>query len=100
MATSGLLRGCIRVRELALTHRLDQMQRLRMLEEQEAWTREAGFDRLEIIAQMHARRLHAGSDLEPLYTGFYNPRWPRIPEEYTLEIRVDGELLRLEIVFS
>ena len=35
------------------------MRRLRMLEEQEAWKREAGFDRIEIIAEMHAQRLHA-----------------------------------------
>ena len=41
------------------------------LEEQEAWKREGGFDRVEIIAEMHAHtlRLDAGFDSEPLYTG-------------------------------
>ena len=63
-----------------------------MLEEQEAWKREGGFDRIEIIAEMHAqtsRRLHTGFDLEPLYTESYNPRWTHNLEEYTLEMNVE-----------
>ena len=47
-ATSWRLRETIRVRELTATHRLGQMRRLRMLEEQKAWKREAGFDCIEI----------------------------------------------------
>ena len=43
-ATSWCLRECIRVRELAATHRLGQMRRLQMLEKKKAWKREAGFD--------------------------------------------------------
>ena len=35
-ATSWRLRECIRVRELAATHRLGRMRRLRMLEDQKA----------------------------------------------------------------
>ena len=46
-ATSWRLRECIRARELAATHRLGQMRRLRMLEEQTAWKREAGFDHIK-----------------------------------------------------
>ena len=79
------------------------MRRVRMLEEQEAWKREGGFDRIDITAEMHAqtlRRLHAGYDSEPRYTGLYNPRWPHNPEEYTPEMSVEVERLRLEIIFS
>ena len=36
-ATSWCLRQCIRVRELAATHRVERMRRLQILEEQEAW---------------------------------------------------------------
>ena len=42
--TSWRLRETIRVRELAATHRLGQMRRLRILEEQKAWKQEASFD--------------------------------------------------------
>ena len=54
--TSWHLRKSIRVRELAATHRLGQMRRLRMLEEQKAWKREAGFDRIDTAAKMDAQR--------------------------------------------
>ena len=60
------LRECIRVRELASTHRLDQMCHLQMLEEKKAWKLETGFDRIEIIAGMRAQNLHADFDSEPL----------------------------------
>ena len=51
-STSWRLREYMRVRELAATHRLGPMRRLRMLEEQNAWKREAGFDRIELTAEM------------------------------------------------
>ena len=51
-ATSWRLREYIRARELTATHRLGRMRRLRMLEEQNGWNREAGFDRIEITAEM------------------------------------------------
>ena len=37
------------------------------------------------------RRLHAGVDLEPLHTVFYNPRRPPTLEEFTLEMNVEVE---------
>ena len=43
-ATYWRLRKCIRVRELAATHGLERLRRLRMLEELKAWKREAAFD--------------------------------------------------------
>ena len=79
----GRVHRLIRVRELAASHLLEQMRRVRMLEKQAAWEREGGFDRIEITAQRHEdtlRRLHAGFDLELFYTGLYYPRRPPTPE--------------------
>ena len=50
------LRGYIRVGELASTHRLGKMRRLRMLEGQRAWKREASFDRIDTAAEVNAQR--------------------------------------------
>ena len=69
-----------------------------MLEEKKAWKREAGFDRTETTAEMDAERLRAGFDPQPFYTELYNPRWPHTPEEYTLEIIIDVERLKVEIL--
>ena len=55
-ATSWRLREYIRVSELAATHRLGQRRRLRMLEEQEAWKREAAFDYIDTATEMDAQR--------------------------------------------
>ena len=66
--TSWRLHECIRVRKLAATHRLERMLRLRMLEEQKAWKREARFDRIEIIAEMHEQHFRAGFDSELFYS--------------------------------
>ena len=73
-ATSWRLREYIRVRELAATNRLEEMLCLPILEEQEAWKREAGFDRIEITAEMDAQCLRTGFDSEPFYNKLYNPR--------------------------
>ena len=101
--TRGRVRKLIRVRELAASHKLEKMRRVRMLEKQAAWKREDGFDRIEVIAEMHEhtlRRLHASFDSEPLYTGLYNPRRPPTPEEFTLDMNVEVESLREEILLS
>ena len=71
---SWRLRKCIRLRELVATHRLGQTRRLRMLEEQKAWEQEAGFDRIEITAEVDEQRLRKGFDSQPFYTKLYNPR--------------------------
>ena len=76
------------------------MRRLQMLEEKKAWNREAGFSRIETIAEMYAQRVYAGFDSEPLYTGRYNPRWPHTPEEHKLDMDVEIERLRLIILLS
>ena len=77
-ATSWRLR---RVRELTAMQRLGQMLGLRMLEEQKAWNREAGFDRIEITAEFDEQRFRTGFDSQPFYTKLYNPRWPHTPAE-------------------
>ena len=64
-ATSWRLRECFRVRELAATHPLGQMRRLRMLEEQKAWKREAGFDYIDTAAEVDARRSRTNLVSEP-----------------------------------
>ena len=76
---------------------------MRILEKQAAWKRGGGFDRVEVMAVMHKkilRDLHAGFDLEPLYTSLYNPRRPPTPEEFTLDMSVEVESLRLEVLLS
>ena len=55
-ATSWCLRETIRVRELAATHRLGQMRRSRILEEQKAWKQEAGFGYIDTAPELDARR--------------------------------------------
>ena len=87
------------MRELAATHRLGRMRRLRILEEQKVGKREAGFDRIETMAEMREQHFLAGFHSEPLYT-LYNPRWLHSPEEHKLEMEVDVERLRMEIVLS
>ena len=59
--------------------------------------------RIEVIAEMHEdtlRRLHASLDLEPIYTGLYNPRRSPTPEEYALDMTIEVESLRLEVLLS
>ena len=68
-ATIWHLCECIRVRELAATRRLGQMRRLRMLEEQQAWKREAGFDHIDTAAEMDAQRFRTNLVSEPFSTG-------------------------------
>ena len=71
-----------------------------MLEEKKAWKREAGFDRIETIAEMREQHFLAGFHSELLYTKPYSPRWPYSPEEHQLEMHVDVARLRMEIVLS
>ena len=75
--TSWRLRETIQVRELAATHRLGQMHRLLMLEEQQAWKREDGVDYIETAAEMDATRSRSNIISE---TSFYrkmsNPPYP------------------------
>ena len=66
-ATRWHLRECIRVGELAFTHRLGHMRRLWMLEEQKAWKQEAGFDYTYTAAEMDARCFRTNLVSEPFF---------------------------------
>ena len=58
---------------------------------------ENGFDRIEVKAEMHEeilRRLLSG------FTRLYNPRRPPTSEEFTLDMKIELESLRLEVLLS
>ena len=90
-ATRWRLRECIRVEELAATHRLGKIRRVRMLEEQKAWKREAGFDHIDTAAEMDAQHFRTNLVSEPFYSKMFNTKWPHTPDEFTLEMKVDVE---------
>ena len=46
------------------------------------------------------RHLHAGFDPESFYTGLYNPRRPPTTEEFTLDLKVEMEGVRLKLLLS
>ena len=93
----------IRIRELAASHVIERLQSLRMLKQRATWMRENSFDRIDVIAEMHkeiCRCLHADFDPEHFCTGLYNPRQPPTPKEFTLDMTVEVENLRLELYGS
>ena len=97
-ATSWRLHKTIRVREHAATHRLEKMRRLLMLVEQKAWKRKVGFDDIETAAKMDVRRSRSNIVSKTFfYRSMFNPSRPHTPDEFTLEMRVDVERLRIEI---
>ena len=72
-----------------------------MLEEQRAWKREAGFEYIDTAAKMDARRSRTNLVSEPFfYSKMFNSRCPHTHEEFKLEMRVDVERLRMEIILS
>ena len=100
-ATSWRLRETIRVRELAATHRLGQIRRFLMLEEQKTWKREFGFNRIETAAEMDEKGFRASPVSEPFfYRNMSNSRHPHTPDEFTLEMKVYVKRLRMKIVLS
>ena len=102
-ATIWRIQETIRVRELAATHRQGQMRRLLMLEEHETWKREFGFDRIETAAEMDENRSRASTSPVPdpfFYRNMVIPRPPYTPDEFALEMKVDVERLRMEIILS
>ena len=77
------------------------MRRLLILEEQKAWKQEFGFDRIETAAEMDEKRFRTSLVSEPFfYRNVFNPRSPHTLNEFTLEMRVDFERLRMEINIS
>ena len=72
-----------------------------MLEEQKAWKREAGFVYIETAAETDARRSRSNVVSGTLfYRNMFNLSRPYILDEFTLEMRVDVECLRMEITLT
>ena len=87
----------------AATHRLGQMRRLLMHEKHKAWKQEFGFDRIETAAEMDERRSRTSTSPVPnpfFYRNMAIPRHPHTPDEFTLEMKVDVEGLRMEIILA
>ena len=102
-ATIWRLRETIRVAKLAATHPLRQMRCLLMHEKHQTWKREFGFDRIETAAEMDEKRSRTSTS--PVSNPFFYrnmviPRRPHSPDEFTLEMKVDVEGLRLEIILT
>ena len=97
------LRETIRVTELAATHRLGQMRRLLMHKKHKAWKREFGFDRIGTAAEMDKKRSRTSTSpvADPFfYRNMVIPRRPHTPDEFSLEMEMDVEGLRIEIILS
>ena len=97
------LRETVRVAKLAATHRLEQMRSLLMHERHKVWKREFGYDRIEIAAEMDEKRSRTSTSpvSNPfLYRNMVIPEHPHTPEEFHLQMKVDVEGLRMEIILS
>ena len=97
------LRETVRVAKLAATHRLGQMRSLLMHERHKVWKREFGYDRLETAAGMDEKRSRTSTS--PVSNPFFYrnmviPEHPQTPEEFNLQMKVDVEGLRMEIILS
>ena len=87
----------------AATHRLGQMRRWLMQEKHKAWKREFGFDRIETAAEMDEKRSRTSTSPVPnlfFYRNMVIPRHPHTPNEFTPEMKMDVEGLRMEIILS
>ena len=87
----------------AATHRLGQMRRLLMHEKHKAWKREFGFDRIETATKMDEKPSRTSTSPVPnpfFYRNMVIPSHPHTPDEFTLEMKVDVEGLRMETILS
>ena len=97
------LRETVRVAKLAATHRLGQMRSLLMHERHKVWKREFGFDRIETATEMDEKRSRISTSPVPnpfFYRSMAIPDHPHTPEELSLQMKVDAEGLRMEIILS
>ena len=97
------LRETVRVAKLAATHRLGQMRSLLMHERHKVWKREFSYDRIETAAEMDEKR--SRSSTSPVSNPFFYrnmviPEHPHTSEEFNLQMKVDVEGLRMEIILS
>ena len=78
-----------------------QMRRLLMHEKHKAWKRKIGFDRIKTAAEMDEKRSRTSISPVPnpfCYRNMVIPRLPHTPDEFALEMKVDVEGLRIEII--
>ena len=102
-ATIWRIREMIRVGELAARHLLGQICCLLMHEKRKTWKREIGFGRIETAAEMDEKRSRTSTSPVPdlfFYRNMVISRLPHTPDEFTLEMKVDVEGLRMEIILS
>ena len=74
-----------------------------MHEKNKTWKREFSFDRIETAAEMDEKRSRTSTSPVPdpfVYRNMVIPRRPHAPDEFTLEMKVDIEGLRMEIILS
>ena len=82
----------------AATRRLGQMRRLLIHEKHKAWKGEFGFDRIETAAEMDEKHSRTSTSSVPnpfFYRNMVIPRRPHTPNEFTLEMKVGVEGLRM-----
>ena len=87
----------------AATHRLGQMRSLLMHEKHKVWKREFGFDGIETAAVMDEKRSRTSTSPVPnpfFYRNMVISSHPHTPDEFALEMKVDVEGLRMEIILS
>ena len=87
----------------AATHRLGQIRLLLMHEKHKVWKREFGYDRIETAAEMDEKRSRTSTSPVPnpfFYRNMVIPSHPHTPDDFTLEMKVDVEGLRMEINLS
>ena len=74
-----------------------------MHEKHKVWKREFGFERIETAAEMDEKRSRISTSPVPnpfFYRNMVIPEHPHTPEEFTLQMKVDVEGLRMEIILS
>ena len=74
-----------------------------MHEKHKVWKREFGFDRIETAAEMDEKRSRTSTSPVPnpfFYRNMVIPNHPHTPDEFSLEMKVDVEGLRMEIILS
>ena len=97
------IRETIRVGELAATHRLWQMRRLLMHEKHKTWKGEIGFDLIKTATEIDEKLSRTSTSPAPdpfFYRNIVIPTRPHTLDEFTLEMKVDVEELRMEIIIS
>ena len=84
---------CIRIRDLAVSHKLEQRLRVGMCENTASWKREDGFHRSEIIAERHQttlKRLYENGDPEPFQVRVhFNTRRLPTPQEIPVDMKAE-----------